>query len=511
MAEKVRTINSIESRAGTVAYCFVVVVLMAAFIATLCMNNGETRFVGTRYNKTSHHYVNYEQYADLADALLQGNLYLDLPVADELANLENPYAVGKRVEVASKDVVIYWDHAYYEGKYYSYFGVMPAVLLYAPYEVITGNTLKTPIAVGALGVLAILAVALMLRRFGIYYFKKTCTTAMLIALLLLAFNGINFTYLAFASLFYSVPILASVFFASLGLWFWIGARSKGETADGEKLSWARLCAGSFCMALTLGCRPQFALASLLAFAIFGKFIFSRKWLFSAYGAKSLAIALAPFVVVYALLFAYNYARFGSILDFGASYNLTGFDMTHYRQRKALTLAASICFLFQPINFTNEFPFVGVTDTTFQDLGWLPTEPFFGGFFMLNPLMYSIVLLPFAWKALREKQLLGFSVLSIFSALIIVLVDIRIAGISQRYFTDSGFFFTLAVSAIMLSLQKRWSHNTIVKRICIVVIVLGLLFTMQVDLMTLFSPSRYYPVAQLNPELYDLIRSCIINT
>ena len=40
-----------------------------------------------------------------------------------------------------------WDHAYYKGKYYVYFGVVPAILFYLPYYVITGTHLHNHVLI----------------------------------------------------------------------------------------------------------------------------------------------------------------------------------------------------------------------------------------------------------------------------------------------------------------------------------------------------------------------------
>ena len=38
-----------------------------------------------------------------------------------------------------------WDRAFYNGKYYCYFGIVPALVFYLPYYLVTGHMLKTKI------------------------------------------------------------------------------------------------------------------------------------------------------------------------------------------------------------------------------------------------------------------------------------------------------------------------------------------------------------------------------
>lgn len=62
----------------------------------------------------------------MADSLLEGHLYLDYSDVDpRLLRMENPYNPEARTE---QGVAVHWDHAWYEGHYYMYFGIVPAVI-----------------------------------------------------------------------------------------------------------------------------------------------------------------------------------------------------------------------------------------------------------------------------------------------------------------------------------------------------------------------------------------------
>lgn len=93
-------------------------------------------FQGTSYMENFAHYADADQYARLGDALIHGSLSLDLPVPDALAELDNPYDFESRYAASDGGVnPVFWDHAFYQGKYYCYFGVVPALLLYVPYRI----------------------------------------------------------------------------------------------------------------------------------------------------------------------------------------------------------------------------------------------------------------------------------------------------------------------------------------------------------------------------------------
>ena len=68
----------------------------------------------------------------LVDGFRAGQLSLKKAPAAELARLPNPYDPAQNMPYRLHDV------SYFHGRYYLYFGVTPALLLFWPYEAITG-------------------------------------------------------------------------------------------------------------------------------------------------------------------------------------------------------------------------------------------------------------------------------------------------------------------------------------------------------------------------------------
>ncbi len=503
--------NSPFSALGKTIYAVFSVLLAFGFLFSVVANAPSESKDTLWYRADLHHYDEDDQYARLADSILNGEISLDLPVPDELKELENPYDPLARYDIGSEDVPIYWDHAYRHGKYYSYFGVVPAVLIYLPYEVITGSWMPTPSAVALIGILAIAAMSLFTRRFVLLYFEQTATTTSLLLCLFMLFAGSNVVSLGFLSRFYSVPTLSAQFFTFMGLWFWLGAKGMGIRTGGASngpepfkpntLSGSHLFFGSICMALTLGCRPQFVLASFLAFAIFKDEIFRSRSLFSKQGIKPTALALIPFAIVFAPLLWYNYARFGSVFDFGSAYNLTGFDMTAYHQRYLFTFLLMVIYLFCPINPTGSFPFLEPIDPFFLKYGWAPNEPFFGGMFAVAPILLFTFAMPFLSKPFKAKQVCVFSILCVTFALVVLFVDTRVAGLTERYICDFGFYFALVACLSILALQEKLKAKKNRERIMMAIATCLAAFTLIVGALALFSPERYEPISSLNPELY----------
>ncbi|MCD7777847.1 MAG: hypothetical protein LUH47_05015 [Clostridiales bacterium] len=91
----------------------------------------------------------HQQYQRLTDAFLNGHVYLDYDEPPQaLIDMENPYDTNERSRVMSENgTSARWDHAYYNGKYYVYYGALPVLTYYLPYKVITGEDFPTHMGV----------------------------------------------------------------------------------------------------------------------------------------------------------------------------------------------------------------------------------------------------------------------------------------------------------------------------------------------------------------------------
>ena len=82
---------------------------------------------------------NKNQYELMADALLNGQIYLEYGDMDRrLLEMPNPYDTQARRELG---VRYHWDEAYYNHHYYMYFGVVPTIILFIPFKLLTGTAL----------------------------------------------------------------------------------------------------------------------------------------------------------------------------------------------------------------------------------------------------------------------------------------------------------------------------------------------------------------------------------
>nr|MBN2922719.1 glycosyltransferase [Bifidobacterium sp.] len=224
------------------------------------------------------HWVDYEQYQRLADALIHGHTWLDLKVDPALTTMANPYDYFARRSIAADGThTFYWDHAYYNGHYYCYFGVVPALLTFVPFQLVTGHWMPTWAAMGVFTTLAVVFGTLLVRRLARDYFPKASLGV--VWLVIIGFNvATNLFVYVYSPNFYGMPINCSIAVTLVGLWFW----QVSKRPDGTVNPWL-IAAGSLCMALNFGSRPQFMAAWLLAFPLFWPQITKLRTLFSRKG------------------------------------------------------------------------------------------------------------------------------------------------------------------------------------------------------------------------------------
>lgn len=158
------------------------------------------------YPKTREELVYFDPYVKTMDALNKGQLHFDVDIDPKLLTTQFPYDVGVR---AQNNIEGYWDHSFYKGKYYAYYGYGPVFTLYYPIYWLTGK-------VAASSVINLLATWLCMAAFffassAVMKFARMDANALL---LVLAQCGLVIgSYVLFCELyilfFYAVaPILA---------------------------------------------------------------------------------------------------------------------------------------------------------------------------------------------------------------------------------------------------------------------------------------------------------------
>ena len=371
------------------------------------------------------------QYGALAHSLLNGRLDLEKDPPEGMLSLENPYDTAARQQAAPDAL---WDVAYYEGRYYVYFGLVPCLLFQLPFEALTGvGDLPPSLPMILLSWLFIWAsfgcVKQALRR----WFPRASAAVYLLTATGVA-AGSQIWYLLLRPSVYEYAILCGAAFVMLGLWQWLAASNTPVEKRGRLL--AHLALGSLCMALVAGCRPQMELFAVLALPIFWQRYVRQKRLVSRAGAGEAAAFLLPVIAVAAVLMWYNAARFGSPFDFGANYNLTSNDMTRRGFSVGRIVPAVLTFLFGVPGVSTVFPYLSATRMSTNYMGLTITELFYGGAFVCLPLLWGLAVLPLARRRLgKQRDLRALLLLTLTAMLVLAILDCEMAGMLYRYQSD----------------------------------------------------------------------------
>ncbi len=358
------------------------------------------------------------QYELMTESLLQGRLDFAYGDEEELEKLENPYDPLEREETGVK---FHWDHAYYKGHYYMYFGIVPVFLAFLPYRLLTGNALPTYQATCffiALIIAGMFSLFWLLRK---QFFQKLPYGIYLA--LSVTFSIMSVWYASAEPTLYSTAITAAVAMELWSLFFFV----RGVYAEkGENRQILSAAVGAAFGALAFGCRPPIAMANLLVLPLLFVFLKEHRFTFKLCG--KLALAASPYFLTAVGLMLYNYARFEDPFEFGQRYQLTVADQTGYSMALNGETFAQILRgikenFFQVGTVSGEFPYLSGSSV----------------FFNFPMLLICLLGLIFIFKEAKEKKLLSFLLFLPLTVLVITAVDVMWTPyLLERYRMDVYF-------------------------------------------------------------------------
>lgn len=389
------------------------------------------------------------------DAFLKGQLHIDVEPSEELLQLSNPYSPDARGGVA-----FLYDRAFYDGKYYSYFGIAPILTVYYPFYLLTGFLPADSTVMGIFSLVTALFLPwaviewAKLRKENIRpWLAAVCAVGAYFA------SGVLFIQRGRAS-FYYIASIAGMAFASAFVFFLLKAYTqKKKAARIILLIFAGL---SFGLAFLSRLNSVVVAAILVASFVIIYFIKSVKEKKIVPFVGEMAALAAPVAAAVGFSLYYNYLRFGDVLQFGTDYQLTVMNASLY-EPSANGLAASVYHYFlQPFVVSDIFPYIQLAYHHFSDYGKnVYTDSNFGIFafpFMLALLLSPVLLksknITKNGKVMLSVALIGF-VLTAF-------LDFCLGGVIFRYTADISLFAALVSAAILLEicllLQKHCQEN-----------------------------------------------------
>lgn len=444
-----------------------------------------------------------DYYGLLAQAFQQGQTHLLVEPSPELLNLEDPYDFEQR-----KGLDYLWDVSLYDGKYYLYWGPVPAVAG-AVFSSIASKPVTDAGLVFAFVSGSALFSALLLRALKKEYGYPGWLFWSGVSVLLV---NIPLIWLLTRPKYYEVSAAGGQFFMLAGFYFlFLAFRSSPHSLS---LALAALSFG-----LAGGSR-----INLLPSVIFlAAFMLWRLYLTRGETLKSLLPALAavvlPLAIVAVGLAWYNYARFGSILEFGHRYQLTGAALTvAFNKTMSLEYLPPNLFnyVFRLPDFSAEFPFV--------TLGWIragmwpsfivPPEGYYytdpvGGLPILVPLIGLTLLLGLRilWLNLNGDVKLRASDSSGWFASALLGYGVIQAGVLLLFLTSAlRYLADIAPQAILLSVvfaasyKRTFAVNSFQRRLLAALWIFASVLTVVFGLLISITGERNNFLNQ-NPQVY----------
>lgn len=392
-------------------------------------------------------FPHHMQYQELAHSLEVGTVVIDSNADPALLEKENPYDT---IALVVEGIDYRMDYAFYNGNYYVYFGIIPELLFFLPYYLITGQDLQNYVVVYGFYCMMLFGVFgtlwELIQRFGkkvpfIWYLILSVSVSLLP----------NYVFILKRPDIYNIPVIAGNAFAFLGTFFWMRA------AWTQKCRWLWLALGSLCMACIAGCRPQMLLYTVILFVILFapmlyktiRNIFCKEVKLTGFMVKEAISFCIPFVVIACVVIWYNVARFDSPTNFGATLSLTSNDMNHRGFNLSRLFRGLYSFLLQPPAIHASFPFLESAKLEGNYMGKNMTEFCFGGIFAIFPLLWSLFYVVIGGCKKYKKELTALIAGLGFTSLVIAGFDINAAGILQRYMGDMVLGFVIAAMAVII--------------------------------------------------------------
>ncbi len=429
---------------------------------------------GSRYNNPKHSVIDdfkstsgNQISQEIVDAFESGTAVLDTEVPEGLLNLENPYDDSQRTEAANAGELYgyLWDHLLYDGKYYSYYGIGPVLVLFLPYHMITGYYFPSVWAVWLFSIGGIMFLTAFYLNFMKRFFANIRSSLILSGLAIIQLvTGIYFCLPV--TNFYEIAQSSGFFFVTGGAYFLITSNVIG---DGKISNW-RICLSAVFLSMGVLCRPTLAVYCIAALFFIGAgFVKNKK----TYHDKKknrrtntvyILYSMIPFVVIGLVQMIYNYIRFGSFFDFGIQYSLTINDFTNSEFHTKFTVIGFFNYLLKMPEFNTEFPFIhtGWADTFYpQGYYFVATGSALGLLWKALPILsYG-----YAFRAYRQSESVNKRLYAVLLSAVCIICPFAIifsiweSGFGTRYCVDFAWQIVIGALTIAFVIYNKRTAET----------------------------------------------------
>ena len=389
--------------------------------------------------------------------------YLDVPVEEELLDMDNPYDISER---EAKNITYRWDYAYKDGKYYCYFGMAPVYTFYYPVYLISHRIPNYNAASSIIGTLAVVGVVLAFLACVRMFVPKNNLLAYLLQIPTVAASSLIY-------LIHSEKYYIACGSAQAGMGF---AIFFGILAVRGKKTLARIILfflSGLSLAICAGSRPSEAILAAVLLPMFFVVLFdkTRKLRFRITEA---AVFLVPVISSIVLILMHNYWRFGNILDFGENYQLTVSDINSLKVTPEMLPSAIFYYFLMPFTAIDVFPFFearGIIANTYEI--YRNIEPSVG-ILSLPFMLLGAVFTPGGFIRAKGKitkgesvSYNGFIVIAVICSVFIAWFNFSRAGVCIRYVTDFAWLLAICFGVILMRrIMRKSGRKTVYGLMCI---------------------------------------------
>ena len=397
---------------------------------------------------------------EIVDSFEAGQVSMLQTPSDEMLALENPYDLSQRSEAG---VSYPWDHLFYDGKYYSYYGIGTVLTLFLPYHLITGNYFPSLWATFIYSIAGIIFLSLSYYVFITRLFPKISKGIAISGLVIVQATSFVWYCITIGN-FYELAQVSGFAFLTAGMFFLLRSGVVGE----GKISRPNICVATVLLSIAVLCRAVLALYCIVSLL----FIYAgvRKIIRTSYEhtfrankkpvITFLLAALVPFAVIGSVQMIYNYLRFGSILDFGIYYTLTIYDYQHIQFHFPLVLIAIYNYLFTVPKVSTVFPFVTSNYDSLSVNGYY----FLAGFSSAGIIFRSVPVLGYIFSGKAYKRSANpnkrlAAIIIILGCILVPLIQMAMIweyGYTPRYAVDFAWQMLFGAFAVWFVIHEHTS-------------------------------------------------------
>jgi len=428
--------------------------------------------------------ASYSPYEQLFDALMKHQFRLDVEPARELAEMLNPYDWDARDEL----VVSYlWDRAYFEGSYYCYFGIAPILLVYFPFYFITKTLPSAQTACFIMSIISVAVISALTVKIQKLFLKRVNLCLLIFSIIAAQFGSLVFMVQSSAD-FYYTAVQSGILFLSLFLLFTLTAYEK-KTVKAKSIYFALSAASLVFLVLS---RPNMALFAVMAIPVYLNVLLSKDFKAKAKLCQVLSFAV-PALIGAAFVMYYNYARFGNVLEFGSSYQLTVHDVRDYSLSAALLFPTLYYYFLKQPEFTAELPYLKI------DFVNIIKEMSYDKYIYLTSTIGALSV-PCNWAVFaagplyigeKNRVKTGFVLSGAACVFVIAFVDMCLGGVNIRYLADIMLVLTLISSLVLVELLSEISKKKALKLIFFLICAVILLLSAAVGALLILNNERDY--------------------